>query len=434
MALIDLASWKPKSKEFVFAYRYPQTNLSTNTQLIVYESQEALFFSKGQLMGKFGPGKHTLSTENLPLLRSLFGIPFGGKNPFTAEVWIVNKLLPANLAWNIDRMTIHDPDFDTQLPLTASGQYALKVVDSERFLINMVGTKEVFTETDMTSQAKGEFTSKSKSAIMKFMIQNHIGFKQISAYIDDLSNYLRDSIAPFWEAYGLEMSKFYVSTVELDTSTQDGCDIRDAIAKQTSMKLTGHTWQQEQAFDLANNTVGQVGNAGGGQGGLLGSLMALNMMNNMGGSMGGGMIQPQYNQPSFGSQGGGQPQMPQDNAQMPKAYSAQVKTIYCSNCSKKRLSTERFCPNCGTEYNPCPRCGADNSKSSKRCVSCGASLTGASGSANVCVKCGSQIAPGAAFCSICGTPVATSNPNVCPRCGSQLPPTASFCPACGFKR
>ena len=62
MALIDCASWKPKSNEFVFAYRFPQTNLSTYTQLIVYESQEALLFSKGQLMGKFGPGKHTLDT------------------------------------------------------------------------------------------------------------------------------------------------------------------------------------------------------------------------------------------------------------------------------------------------------------------------------------------------------------------------------------
>ena len=91
MALIDCASWKPQSDEFVFAYRFPQTNLSTYTQLIVYESQEAFLFSKGRLMGKFGPGKHTLDTENLPILRSLFGIPFGGKNPFTAEIWIVNK-------------------------------------------------------------------------------------------------------------------------------------------------------------------------------------------------------------------------------------------------------------------------------------------------------------------------------------------------------
>lgn len=426
MALIDLASWRPNSSTYVFAYRYPQTNLSTNTQLLVHESQEAFFFSKGQLMGKFGPGKHTLSTENLPILRSLYGIPFGGKNPFTAEIWIVNKLLPANLEWDIDRMTIHDPDFDTQLPLTASGQYGLKIVDAERFLINMVGTKEVFTEDDMTSQAKGEFTSKSKSAIMKFMLQNRLGFKQISAYFDDLSTYLRDAIAPFWSTYGLELTKFYVSTVEIDTSTPDGRQILEAITKQTSMKLTGHTWQQEQAFDLANNTVGQIGGMDGGSGGLLGSLMAMNMMNNMGGSMGGSMMQTAFNQPSYGNSN-------QQPVQQPGPQNV-AKPIFCSNCSKKRMSNERFCPNCGTEYNPCPRCGADNAKTARRCVSCGSSLGAASGNINICGNCGSQVPAGASFCGTCGSPVAQANPNACARCGSPLAPSASFCPNCGNKR
>ena len=160
MALIDCASWKPKSNEFVFAYHYPQTNLSTYTQLIVYESQEALLFSKGQLMGKFGPGKHTLDTENLPILRSLFGIPFGGKNPFTAEIWIVNKLYPANLNWSVNNMPVHDADYQTMIPLQANGQYGIQVSDSEKFLIKMVGTKDVFTESDMLSQAYGEFSTK----------------------------------------------------------------------------------------------------------------------------------------------------------------------------------------------------------------------------------------------------------------------------------
>jgi membrane protease subunit (stomatin/prohibitin family) len=85
VAAIDLVDW---SKDFgsgagtVYAWKFPATNLSTYTQLIVRESQEAVLFSKGAVMGKFGPGKHTLDTENLPILRSLFGIPFGGKNPF----------------------------------------------------------------------------------------------------------------------------------------------------------------------------------------------------------------------------------------------------------------------------------------------------------------------------------------------------------------
>ena len=99
MAIVDLVRWSPQGNKTVYAYRFPETNLSTYTQLIVQESQEVVLFSKGQIVGKFNPGKHTLNTENLPILRNLFGIPFGGKNPFTAEVWFVNKTTPYNIDW-----------------------------------------------------------------------------------------------------------------------------------------------------------------------------------------------------------------------------------------------------------------------------------------------------------------------------------------------
>ncbi|MDR3140670.1 MAG: SPFH domain-containing protein [Tannerellaceae bacterium] len=85
MAIIDLVRWSPQGSKTIYAWRFPETNLATCTQLIVQESQEAVLFSKGQIVGKFGAGKHTLNTENLPVLRNLFGIPFGGKNPCCAR-------------------------------------------------------------------------------------------------------------------------------------------------------------------------------------------------------------------------------------------------------------------------------------------------------------------------------------------------------------
>ena len=428
------------SREFVFAQRFPETNLSTNAQLIVYPSEEALFYLSGQPQGKFGEGRHTLNTENLPFLSNFIKKPFGGKNPFTAEIWFVNKQIPADLSWNIDKIAMHDPDFDTTIPLCASGKYSVQVVDAERFMTHMVGIgkgkKDNFTESDLTRQSQGEFSSKAKSAIQRYMIEKHIGYKQISAYIDILSDYLKESVAPFWEKYGISVLHFFIETVEIDTSTKEGKEINEAITKQAAMKLTGRTWQQEQAFGLANNMVDQFGEMGGqGGGGLLGSLMALNMMNNMQGSMGGAMINPQYNQPSFGAQGGVQ-NVGQQGMTAATQQNNKPKTIFCSNCSKKRLSTERFCPNCGTEYNPCPRCGADNRKNAKRCVSCGTQLGSADNgaSASTCTNCGTPLAAGAAFCSVCGKPVATADPNVCPRCGVTLQPSAVFCPSCGFKR
>lgn len=443
MAIIDLVRWQPQGGPTIYAYRYPETNLSTYTQLLVSESQEAVLFSKGQLMGKFGPGKHTLNTENLPILRSLYGIPFGGKNPFTAEIWFVNKVQVFNIDWRITRIPNHDVDYNTFIPLFASGQYGLKIVDSEKFLINFVGTRHLFTEKDMTEQSRGEFTSKAKSAITKFMQQNRIGFKQIAAYLDQLSDFLCQQMAAFWANVGLELTKFYVSEIDIDDSDPQGRNIREAIAKQSSMSITGHSWQQEQMFDTANNAIsGMTGAFGGGgdAGGLLGGIMAINMMNGMmgaGGRQGQGngmasdMMAPQYNQPAFGgSQSAGfgaQQQSDPGGVQQPQ----NVKMVYCSNCGKKYPSTSSFCPNCGNKYNPCPQCGTDNNPHARRCVSCGTQLGGAPGGAT-CPNCNAPLIPGSVFCGNCGQRVMSSD--TCSRCGSPFPPNVKFCPKCGNRR
>lgn len=430
MALIDCASWKPKGDEFVFAYRLPQTNLSTYTQLVVYESQEALLFSKGQLMGKFQAGKHTLDTENLPLLRNLFGIPFGGKNPFTAEIWIINKLYPANLQWSVGDMTVHDADYQTMLPLVADGQYGVRVEDAEKFMIKMVGTKDVFTQSDLLSQAYGEFSTKAKSAIIQFMSAQRVGFKSITAHLDALSNYIKQALLPFWQEYGMAMTKFYVNTIDIDTSTENGRKVKEALATQATMSITGHSWQQEQMFGTMNNAVGQMGNAMNG-GGLLAGVMAMNMLGGGGGmgAMGAGMIQPQNQQPTFSPQqpSGAMPQgVPQGQMQ------GGVREIYCASCSKKHLTTERFCPHCGSEYNPCPRCGSDNPKNARRCVSCGTVLQQQGGAQ--CPQCGAPLQPGAVFCPQCGAKQnSVSNGFACPRCGAAVSPGTRFCPKCGQK-
>ncbi|MBE6331148.1 MAG: zinc-ribbon domain-containing protein [Bacteroidales bacterium] len=281
----------------------------------------------------------------------------------------------------------------------------------------------------MLSQAYGEFASKTKSAIIQFMTTQKVGFKSISAHLDALSTYIKTTLVRFWEEYGLSMTKFYITDITIDTNTPEGRRISDALASQASMSITGHSWQQEQMFGVANNALDQMGNAGGGNS-LLAGLMAINMMGSGGmgaAGMANGMMQTHHAQPTFGGNAGGvQPQ--------PMGAQGGVREIYCANCAKKHLTTERFCPHCGNEYRPCPTCGADNPKTARRCVSCGTPLQSLQASVAVCSSCGAPIGQGAAFCPHCGAPQTTvSAGRKCPRCGASVPETSRFCPNCGQK-
>lgn len=394
MAFIDVVEWQPDSND-VFAWKFPHENLSTGAQLIVRESQEAVFFSKGQILGKFGPGKHTLSTENLPLLRNLYGIPFGKKNPFTAEVWFVNKAAPLTIDWVTTPVRIMDADYGQMLPIVSKGRYGLKVCDAEKFLVKLVGTLTKFTSDQLTDHFMGPLVAKTNSAIVSYMAVNRVGIMQISAYLDQLSSFLKEPLSQFWEDYGFELTGFYVTSVDIDTSTADGKKIADAMSDRSAQNIAGYTWQQKQSFGTVNNA---VRNSGGGIG-----MMGAAMM--MGGGLGGnaGLGSAMMSPAGTGN-----------FARSADSFSGAGSTpinqkaeVFCSRCGRKFPATSKFCPFCGDPYNPCPVCGRDNDIHAKRCAFCGASLQGANDLNN------------------------SLNGNSCPRCGAQVPAGTKFCPNCG---
>lgn len=425
MAFIDVVSWDNSSSGAsgdgpVFAWKFRETDpkkidhsmeLSTFTQLVVRESQEAVLFTKGQLLGKFGPGKHTLNTENLPLLRNIFGLPFGGKNPFFAEVWFVNKVVPLNIDWTTTSMMYHDPDYNAMVPIRAVGRYGLKVKDAERFLIKLVGAAKDFSATDLTDHFQGAMNAKTKSVLLSYMQGQRIGIKSISAYLEPLSQALKASMLAFWEDYGFNLEGFYITSVEIDDSHPDGRRIMDAIGRQSAQVIAGYSWQQAKAFEVAENAVDAAG-----KGGMLGALMMTNMMGGGGGAMG-AMLQPSP---------GGVP-APGASGQIGSGVAPVPREVFCSNCSKKYSSTSKFCPFCGDPYVPCPRCGADNDKTARRCVSCGTPLE----SAASCPKCGMQLPLGTIVCPRCVRGIGGTG--TCSKCGSLLAPEDGFCSECGTK-
>ena len=97
MAIVDVVSYQGNPD--VFAWKFPNTELSTWTQLIVNESQEAILVKSGKICDVFQAGRHTLSTDNIPVLNKIINLPFGGQSPFTAEVWYINKVFSLDIKW-----------------------------------------------------------------------------------------------------------------------------------------------------------------------------------------------------------------------------------------------------------------------------------------------------------------------------------------------
>lgn len=390
MSFIDLVEWQNMNPD-VFAWKYPARNLSTATQLLVHESQEAVLFSKGEIIGKFGPGKHTLNTENLPVVSKLFGIPFGGgRNPFTAEVWFVNMRAPLNIDWKISKMMINDPEFKF-VPLVARGRYGLKIASAEKFLVKLVGNVPSFNARQITDHFSGLIEQYTKNAIISEISSNSIPVTRIGSSLNEIANAVKLQMNVFWDEYGFSLPGFFITDISIDESDPTGKTIMEAIAKSSAQSIAGYTWQQAEAMKVANNAV----SGASGDMGILGMAMLT-------GSFGGGgfannLMQPPQQSVQQNNPIPGQPAM----AKRPGR-----KTVFCSNCGKSYPATSKFCPHCGDPYNPCPVCGADNTLSAKRCVSCGTALPQKQDMMEDlgygCPNCGAPIGIGMKFCPNCG--------------------------------
>jgi membrane protease subunit (stomatin/prohibitin family) len=246
-----------------------------------------------------------------------------------------------------------------------------------------------FTARDLTDHFLGALIAKTKSTIISFMQVNSIGIQTISARLEDLSKFLTEPLREFWESYGMLLTGFYLTSVDLDTTTEDGRKIAAALSDRSAQNIAGYTWQQKQGFGVANNALSR-----GGDMGILGAAAMTGMLDG-GGGMGQAMMQqPQQYAPGLGF-GGGTP-----------APAGGRKEVFCAKCAKKYPAASSFCPFCGNKYNPCPRCGSDNLEGARRCVSCGTELArgpvAAGAFGNTCPRCGGEIKPGLKFCPQCG--------------------------------
>ena len=422
------------------------------SQLIVHESQEAIFFRDGKALDLFGPGRYTLSTQNLPGLEKLYKLPTNTTEYFHSEVYFINTATIMGIKWGTDsKVQIIDSVSGIPFEFGASGEFNIRVVDSRKLLLKVVGTAGGLNATDIllhsgevgTKAMSGKFRAlimnKVKSCLARSVRENSIHILEMDEHLDVLSAHLLKQINENLQEYGLVLPEFYITTIVkpeddpnykrmrqqyadryLKTTEQN--ILRDeaiaagevatvrattsanvkkieaeaaaeayrmqAAAEAAEMKMKGYTYQQETARQIG---VGAVTAEHGGS------------------SLGGDTAGVIANMAGVGLELG----VMKEVLGMTKEAMSPVSTIQSETSVSASPSTESW---------DCPKCGLKGI-TAKFCGECGT----AKPEVWDCPKCGLKGIT-TKFCGECGT----AKPEVwdCPKCGLKGI-TAKFCGECG---
>lgn len=342
MAIIDLIQWADEQPDEL-VHRVPERGSGEfvlGSQLVVRESQAAVFVRDGKALDTFPAGRHTLSTNNIPLLTSLIGLPFGGKSPFTAEVFFVALREFTSLKWGTTQpLTFRDSELG-MVRLRAFGTYSLQVENPQMFVTHIVGTRGGYSlasiEDFLRSLILNEFNDLLGNA--------HTSILDLPAMTLELSNAARLALADDFQRLGLRLVTFQIEGITPPEDVQKRIDERSGMEAIGDMQ-TYTQFQTAQAMrDAAQNESG---------GGAAGIGVGLGAGAAMGQAMAGALSQ----------------------SANPQAQPAAPAGTPCAKCGQLVPAGANFCPSCGTPVSrTCASCGAVNSGTAKFCSECGKPL------------------------------------------------------------
>ncbi len=258
---IDVIQFNGSPDDIV--WKFPYNNISTAAQLVVNQSQEAVFLKGGEVADIFGPGTKTLSANNIPILQKLINLPFGGNTPFVAEVWYVSKTVRRNLKFGTERpVDIWDPLIQNSVPVRAFGQYGVRIADSAAFLREMVGTLHLFTTDDIIEQFRSDIVQALSERITNFMTEEQVSVVTINGKLSAVSKYIRDQINDEFSRYGIEVTNLKVENINYDKNDPQVARILEGYAKSKERAVQGFTYQQERQFDILETAAGNEGQSG----------------------------------------------------------------------------------------------------------------------------------------------------------------------------
>lgn len=280
--LIDIIEWiDPSQDTMVYRFERRDNEIKYGAQLIVRESQVAVFINQGKLADVFGPGQYTLETENLPLLTTLLSWPYGFRSPFKAEVYFVSTRQFTDLKWGTKNpIMLRDPEFGP-VRLRAFGTYCMQVVYAPTFLTQVVGTDGEFTKDQITDQLRNLIVARFADNLG----ESKIPVLDLAGNYDELGKFVTEKIADDFDSYGLKVTKLLVENISLPPEVEAMMD------KRTSMGVIGNLTAYTQ-FQAANAMEKAADSPSGAAGSGMGLGMGFAMANQMAQGMGRGPATP----------------------------------------------------------------------------------------------------------------------------------------------
>ena len=292
-----------------FIWKHPSEDFNSMTQLIVHESQEAIFFMNGQALDMFGAGRYTLETQNIPKIGKILNCATGDQTPFHCEVYFINKTEQMSIKWGTDsKVQYIDPQYGFPLAIGASGEMSLRAEDSRKLLVKLVGTENYLGQQKLVSFFRAFLMTRVKTYIAQVIKANAINIFEIDENLTAFSENIHKLLIPDFADYGISLERFFVTNIvkpdgdrqyekfkELyfrqyadiaEAKLRQQTDIIyaqteaqkvaiDSQAQATKRAQEGYTYTQERGFDVAekvaqNEAVGQFTNMGVGLGTMAG--------------------------------------------------------------------------------------------------------------------------------------------------------------------
>ncbi|MCA1784877.1 MAG: SPFH domain-containing protein [Desulfobacteraceae bacterium] len=371
IVFLELLEWFDDTGEEL-VHRLPEkgsADIKYGAQLVVRESQAAVFFYNGRAVGAFGPGRHTLKTANIPLLTKLASLPWGFTSPLRAEVYFTNLKTFVNLKWGTrDPVAFRDRELGL-VRLRAFGVFNIRIIQPVLFVNRLVGTRGIFS-----TQSVADYLNQ----VVVSRFNDHIGEEiatifDLPARYDELSESLAARLKEDFSRFGLDLTQLFINAITPPPEVQKAIDdksrlnVFDDMNKLMQMKTA---MAMEKIAENPDGAAGSTAQAGMG--------------------MGLGLMLPGMFARHLSADG-----------QAPDPATA---STTCRECKNSISADANFCPFCGHQqviFEKCTQCGKNITPNTRFCPRCGAPAEQPP-KTRVCTHCGADNLPEAVFCNQCG--------------------------------